>query len=141
MAEAAAVIGLSASIVQLIQATAQAYEYVKDIKNAPEEWTDLGLRAANLVPLLTDLRERVQNADPNDPWIKGLLELGGPTGHLEQFKTTMDKIHRMLEPAAGWKRTGKRLTWKMEKNDIKDLFVKIEGFKSTLLIALSKDLM
>ena len=72
MAEPITVIGLAASIVQLIDSTAKAYKYLNEVKHATKERADLAMEAANLVPLLTSLRNRLEKAydDSEDKWIE-----------------------------------------------------------------------
>jgi len=81
--------------------------YLNDVKNAPKERAQLALEAANLLPLLNTLRDQVENADPNDPWIESVLELGGPGGPLELFKRTMDQLKRKLKTESPMLRLGK----------------------------------
>ncbi len=65
-------IGLAASIVQLIDATTKAYKYLNEVKHATKDRAELAMEAANLVPLLTSLRNRVEKAydNPEAKWIK-----------------------------------------------------------------------
>ena len=58
------------------------FRYLNDVKNAPKERARLSLEAANLLPLLNSLRDQVENASPNDPWIASVVELGGLAGPL-----------------------------------------------------------
>ena len=72
MADPLTAIGVVASIVQLIDATTKTYKYLNEVKHATKERADLAMEAANLVPLLTSLRNRVESAydDPQDKWTK-----------------------------------------------------------------------
>ncbi len=57
----ASAIGLGASIVQLIDATAKAIQYLNEVKNAPKERAKLARVATGLLSLLTDLRYRIED--------------------------------------------------------------------------------
>ena len=81
--------------------------YLNDVKNAPKERAKLSLEAANLLPLLNSLRDQVENASPNDPWIESIVELGGPAGPLELFKRTMEQLKRKLKVESPMLRMGK----------------------------------
>lgn len=72
MADPLTAIGLAASIVQLIDATTKAYKYLNEVKHATKERAELAMEAANLVPLLTSLRNRVEKAydSSEETWIK-----------------------------------------------------------------------
>ena len=83
------------------------FRYLNDVKNAPKERSKLSLEAANLLPLLNSLRDQVENASPNDPWIESVLELGGTTGPLELFKRTMEQLKRKLKVESPMLRMGK----------------------------------
>ncbi len=76
---------------------AYPFRYLNDVKNAPKERSKLSLEAANLLPFLNSLRDQVENASPNDPWVESVLELGGPTGPLELFKLTMEQLTGKLK--------------------------------------------
>jgi len=81
--------------------------YLNDVKNAPKERAKLSLEAANLLPLLDTLRDQVENADPNDPWIESVLELGGSGGPLDLFRQTMDQLKQKLKTESPMSRLGK----------------------------------
>ena len=83
------------------------FRYLNDVKNAPKERSKLSLEAASLLPLLNSLRDQVENASPNDPWIESVLELGGTTGPLELFKRTMEQLKRKLKVESPMFRMGK----------------------------------
>ena len=70
MADPITAIGIAASIVQLIDATTKARKYLNEVKHATKERAELAMEAANLVPLLTSLHNRVQKAhdNPQDSW-------------------------------------------------------------------------
>ena len=135
-------IGLAAGVVQLIDATTKAYMYLNEVKHATKERAELAMEAANLVPLLTSLRNRVDKAgdDSEDDWIKNTMKLGGPGGPLEQFQGVMLKLQSKLKPVTGVKGVGKRLVWSFDKNEIKEYFAQIERFKSLIQSALQDDL-
>lgn len=52
------VIGLAASIAQLIKATSKVIKYVDEVKDAPSQRENLDLETANFMPLLVMLKQR-----------------------------------------------------------------------------------
>jgi hypothetical protein len=92
-----------------------------------------------LIDLLNGLKTRVEQTSSDDPCFTAILELGAPAGPLSQFEKTMEDLEEKLKPATGPKKFGKRLTWNFEKQEIKELFSKIERFKTILIFALQKD--
>ena len=108
MADLITIIGLTASIVQLINATTKAYGYLKDASSAEKARAKVSLEVISLVPLLTDLRLRIEQADPNDKWIENFLALGGHNGPVQQFRGAMDELLELLKPEVSKrKRIGK----------------------------------
>ena len=83
------------------------FRYLNDVKNAPKERSELSSEAANLLPLLNSLRDQVENAPRNDPWIESVLEFGGPVGPLELFKRTMEQLQKKLKVKSPMSSTGK----------------------------------
>ena len=76
-------------------------------KTHQKERSKLSVEAANLLPLLNSLRDQVENATPNDPWIESVLELCGPAGPLELFKRTMEQLKNKLKVEFPMLRMGK----------------------------------
>jgi hypothetical protein len=132
-------VGLIASIAQLIGATAQAIQYLNDVKNAPKDRARLAREATSLLTLLTDLRYRMEEAKSTDPWFAGFRSLGGRGGPLEQFREAMEELTRKLEPGTAIKRLGKALIWTLDKNEINGILSKIERLKTVVSLALQED--
>ena len=135
------IVGLLASVVQLIDATTKAYQYLNDVKDAPRERSTLGREALSLLVLLQDLRDRVENTkDDQDPWFAGVQSLGAPGGPLDQFKACMDPLATKLAPSSKGLAKLRALIWRLDKNAVADIFSKIERVKSIVSLALQKDL-
>jgi hypothetical protein len=135
----AAVVGLAASIVQLIGATTKAIKYLNDVKNAPKDRARLAREAISLLGLLTDLRYRVEEVKSTDPWLSGIHSLGVEGGPLEQFKNAMDELAVKLKPKSGVKGFGRVLLWTLDKNEIGNILSKIERLKTLVSFSLQKD--
>jgi hypothetical protein len=131
--------GIIASIVQLIGTTTQAIRFLNDVKDAPKDRAKLALEATGLLVLLTDLRYRVEEAKPTDPWFTGIRSLGVEMGPLRQFKETMEELARKLQPESGFRKFGKALFWTLDKGDIDNILSKIERLKTLINLALQKD--
>jgi hypothetical protein len=59
-------VGLAASIVQLINATTKALKYLNDVKDAQKDRATLAREASSLLALITDLRNKVEEAEETD---------------------------------------------------------------------------
>ena len=71
-------VGLTASLVQLIQAMAKAISLVNEIKNAPKERADLAQELVGMLGGLTSLRYRVEECKQNPPLVCRCWGFGGP---------------------------------------------------------------
>lgn len=133
------VIGLTASLVQLIDSTAKAIGYLNDVKNAPTDRAKLALEATSVLTLLTDLRYRVEGAKSGDEWFTDMQSLGLKNGPLDQFKEAMDELTRKLNPERGMKKLSRMLTWTLDKKEVNNILYKIERLKTLVGLALQKD--
>lgn len=132
-------IGLTASVVQLIEAIAKTVSYIKDIKNGSKERARTLQEAASLLGLLTTLKYKVEYADTTDSWFVHVRSLGGPGGPLEQFKQRLEELAKKLKPETGLRSIGKNLTWGLDKNQVKEILTMIERLKTLIGVALQED--
>jgi hypothetical protein len=132
-------IGLTASIVQLIDTTTKVVKYIQDVKKATEDRGKLAQEIASLLGLFYGLKYKVESADIASPWFKGILSLGAHDGPLDRFKQAMEDLARKLEPNSGLKALGKRLIWPLEKKDCNEILSKIERVKTLVGLALQED--
>src|SRR5437016_4107168 len=123
------VVGLAASIVQLIDATTKAIKYLNHVKDAPKDRAILAQEATSLLALLTNLRYRVEETKSTDPWFTAVRLLGVEGGPVEQFKGAIEELARKLKPGTGVKKFGKALLWTLDKNEINNILSKIERLK------------
>src|SRR6266536_5323798 len=123
-------LSLTASITALVHATVQIIQYVNDVKDASKEKRTLASEAAGLLGLLTNLKNRVEQAEKTpDPWYSGVRVLGGENGPLEQFRDSLEKLAAKLEPSSGIRKAGKSLLWTFDKAEMINILAKIERLK------------
>jgi hypothetical protein len=130
---------LVASIIQLIDVTAQTIKYLNDIKEAPKDRGRLARETTSLLALLTDLRYRVEEAKSAEPWFTSVCALGVEGGPLSQLYEAMETLVRKLRLERGLKKLGKALVWTLEKNDVLEILSKIERLKTLVSLALQND--
>ena len=133
------VVSFVAAVVQLIGVTSKAVNYLNDVKNAPKDRAKLAREATNLLSLFTELRYRMEEATPTDPWFTGLRLLGGEGGPLMEFKIAMEAIADKLAPATGVGNLRKVLRWTLDKKEIDAILSKIERLKTLVGLALQHD--
>jgi hypothetical protein len=133
------VLGLVASIVQLIDTTTKAIKYINDVKDAPRDRARLAREAANLLAFLTDLRYRLEETKSTDPWFTGIRSLGVKGGPLEQLNEAIDDLARKFKPEKSLKKLTKAVFWSLDKNEINNILTKIERLKTFVALTLNND--
>ncbi|KAJ7336849.1 hypothetical protein DFH08DRAFT_749112, partial [Mycena albidolilacea] len=120
-------LGLVTSILQLVDTALTAREYIEDFRHAPQEQQKLLSEMDNLQPLLTELRNRIED----NPTSRIIEQIQSP---LSDFQSTMKQFTEKLRPGAGLRSTfSKRLKWAMwSKTEAKEYLEKFEQFKSLL---------
>ena len=137
--DACSAVGLAASIVQIINTTAQTIQYLKDVRDAPEERAQIQREADSLLRLLKSLRDRVEHANQQAPWYLQICSLEGQGGPLDQYHTAMKALAKKLKPESGVKKLEKRLLWTFDKKQVKATLDLIERLKSLIGLALQGD--
>ena len=136
----ASVLGVVATIQQLISFIGKILVYLNDVKDAPKERENIALEANNIQALLMRLKYRLDNLQGLQlSWTAAVESLGEKHGPLEQFQATMESLAQSVKKDTGVKKLGKRLTWSLDRGKIKDILSKIERFKSLVNIALQED--
>ncbi|GAB1317947.1 hypothetical protein MFIFM68171_08157 [Madurella fahalii] len=118
----ASVIGLGASIIQLIETTVKIIGYANAVKSAPAERAQFARHASSLLALLTDLRA----------WGKG--------GPLDQLHDQMERLTMKLAPPSGpLKKMGRALIWAIDKKEIEEALTQIERVEALVSLAFQND--
>jgi hypothetical protein len=132
-------VGLLATIIQVIDATATAVQYLNDVRKAPNDRARLAQEATNLLYLLTTMRYEVEKANTADPWFNNIHSLGAVNGPLDQFKEVMEDLARKLYPESRLKKFAKDFIWSIDKKECSEILTKIERFKTLILLARQED--
>ena len=132
-------VGLAASILQIINTTAQTIQYLKDVRDAPEERAQIQQEADSLLGLLKSLRDRMEHANRKDPWYLQICSLEGQGGPLDQYQSAMIALAKNLKPGSGVKKLEKRLLWTFDKKQIKATLDLIGRLKLLIILALQGD--
>ena len=133
------VVGLAASVAQLIDVTAKTILYLNGVKDASKARAKLAQEVSCLLTFFNNLRCRLEESNPTDPWFQRLRALGGKCGPLEDFKATLEDLSQRLAPNAGAKKLGQALVWSFEKKEIDSVLLKFERLKSHIHLALEQD--
>ncbi|KAJ7087123.1 hypothetical protein C8R44DRAFT_861913 [Mycena epipterygia] len=127
----AELIGLIASILQLVDTVAKAGTLIKDLHNAPKEQQQLFSEVQSLQPLIVTLQDRLQDNSS----FTGIQKLTEP---LLKFEDTMKHCTKKLKTADG---ALGRVSWTLwNKQEAKEDLDKLECFKSLLNTWLTVDI-
>lgn len=91
------VIGLTATVVQLIGTLAKTVQHLNDVNDATQDRARMAGDTASLLSLLTNLRNRVEASNQEDPWFVRVRVLGGARGPLDQHREGLDKLAKKLK--------------------------------------------
>ncbi|KAJ7841913.1 hypothetical protein B0H14DRAFT_3457184 [Mycena olivaceomarginata] len=129
-------VGLIASVLQLVDAVAKTRDYIQDFRNAPHEQKELVLEIQNLGPLIRKLDERISNdeAHGSDTIIQNFKD------PLRQLETMLERLAKKLD-SDGIKKFSGRVTWSLwGKEDVNETLGAIERFKSSLTASLGMEI-
>ncbi|KAJ7143051.1 ankyrin repeat-containing domain protein [Mycena epipterygia] len=130
------IVGLVASILQLVDTVVKTRDYIQDFRNAPKDQKRLLLEIRNVEPLVRELDKRIKNNHVAG-LTSGLEEFREP---LIQLKGTMEQLVKKLD-LDGIRKVSSRLTWSLwGKDDVQEGLNTMERFKSLLNVWLDMDI-
>jgi hypothetical protein len=134
-------VGLTASLVQLIDLVSKTISFLGRIKNAPKERANLAVELAGLLPLLTSLRYRVEEfvgkEEKGSSWFAAVRFLGVKNGPIDQLQNTMKVMSTTVSTRHSFKES---VVWPFKKKDMETHLHKIERLKSLIVLAFQDDL-
>jgi hypothetical protein len=132
-------IGLVASILQLVQAIYPVFEYVKDVRDGPAQRAEIVANVAALAALLGVLQKQCTgthstNVGPLFTAIQGL------TAPLDELRDLLERLNRKVQdPKTAAQKFKERLTWTLDKADVRELLSKVERVKTLVTLAIQND--
>ncbi|KAJ7481685.1 ankyrin repeat-containing domain protein [Mycena latifolia] len=136
MAEIMGLVGLVASVLQLVDTMAGAHRYIMNFRDAPKDQQRLLLEIQSLEPLVKELENRIKSNQAAG-LISGLQEFDTP---LIQLKRVMERLAQKLD-SSGISKVSNRVVWPLwGKEDIEEGLNTIERFKSLLNTWLGMDI-
>jgi hypothetical protein len=133
--------GLSAaaSIIAVLQLTGEVIGYLNDVKDAPKECQQCTIETSNVQNLLINLRYRLEQAQPEQPWFTAVRALNTENGPLDQYKHALEQLLSRVEIQDSVQKLKRRLLWKFRKEEVASILARIERLKSLVNIALEMD--
>ena len=135
--EAVTAIGLTASLIQLIEAITKTLSFLNDIRGAPRERAELAQELAGLLGILMSLRYRVEDSKPKSTWFAAARFMGVENGPVQQLQETIAAIADKLCKKQNVKNA---VLWPFQKAEVQKLLAKLERLKSLMNLAFQEDL-
>ncbi|KAJ7926168.1 hypothetical protein B0H13DRAFT_1862435 [Mycena leptocephala] len=130
-------VGLVASILQLVEIAVQARDYIKGFRNAPQEQQKLLSEIQRVEILVKQLHSRIENCQFAE-LLGGMQQFREP---LVQMKETLERLTRKLSSTGAISKVSSRLSWPLwGKEEIYEGLGTIERFKSFLALWLGMDI-
>ncbi|KAF7554132.1 hypothetical protein G7Z17_g3134 [Cylindrodendrum hubeiense] len=138
-------LGVTASVIAVLQLAATATQYLRDVKNGSADRMRLRDELRSSVCLLEMLKDRLEDdADTTlsteslkPSSIQSLINSGGPLG---LFKRVLEEIIAKLAPQDRLRRFSQPFTWPFDKKDISELLASLERLKSLFNLVLQNNL-
>jgi len=132
-------LGVTASIIALLQLSGVVISYLKDVKDASKDCQNILLEIGNARCLLQVLNDLITgSAQPS--YLAAARSLAAIHGPLDQFRSLLERLsQKIVTPANSFAKAAKVLTWSLKKDEVKDLLSTIERLKSLFGLALQND--
>ena len=132
-------LSVTASLVAILQLLTKVVGYLNDVKDASKDRAKCAIEAASLQSLLLDLRFRLEDGNPNDPWYDAVRALGVQNGPLDQFKQMLEQLQARMTSGGRLHNLRDALVWRFSKEEITRILAKMERLKTLVLVALQMD--
>lgn len=129
----------TASVIAILQLTAEVIKYLQDVKDAPKECQQCTTEALNLQNLLINLLQYLAQSQSGDPWTKSVQDLNASNGPLDQYKQALEQLQAKVENQDSAQKIKRRLLWKFGKAEVASILLRMERLKSLISIALEMD--
>ncbi|KAL9025778.1 MAG: hypothetical protein Q9180_007594, partial [Flavoplaca navasiana] len=132
-------LSVTASIIAVLQLSANVISYLGDVKDAPKDHAQCLIEANNLRNLLLQLTLRVADGDASQTWYNAVRELTVKNGPLDQFKQALETLQAGMTDRGRLQQFVDRLKWKFKKEDIAMILARMARLKTLTEIALQMD--
>ncbi|KAI9685640.1 MAG: hypothetical protein M1820_010768, partial [Bogoriella megaspora] len=132
-------LGITASIVAVLQLTVNAIGYLKDVKDSSETCQKCAAEASNLNNLLINLLYHLNQKTAGDDWYTAIRALNVENGPLDQYAKDLTLLLSRVEALEGFQKIKRQLMWKFSKEEIAGILARMERLKSLVNIALEMD--
>ncbi|MCJ1249850.1 hypothetical protein MMC30_007076 [Trapelia coarctata] len=135
----AEILGITASIVSILQLTGTVIKYLNDFSNASKDCSRIILEISMVNGYLFGLQSILEKPKSKNSWVATSWPLSVPNGPIDQLQGVMERLSKRLEPVSGMKMATKAIFWPLRKEDVKDLLDTIKRYKTLFILALQND--
>lgn len=132
-------VGITASIVTLMQLSTAVIEYLVCAKDASKERTRLLLELSSTIGILHMIKNLTARAEAGEAYLDTVKWLEVPDGPLDQFKSALERLAKRLKSAVGLRAVKRALVWPFTKEEVVDIVHSIERLKTIFALALEND--
>lgn len=129
-------LGVSASIIAVLQLASDVASYISDVKGAPAEWKRLRHEIRSLEDVLRDLQG---DEGQDQEWKDKIRTFEAPDGPLARIYKALQFVNRKIEPQSGIRKTAKAFRWPFDAKDVEKVIAAVEREKSLLDLAFTSD--
>lgn len=139
----ATVVGLAASIAQIIDGATYVVKFVNDVRGSSKDRARLVDEASSLVHLLYQLKDRLREADEKqDAFSAGMRSLGTVHGPLDQITKAAETLTAELQPSTRRNVLRAAISWGANKKKAcAEVLASVERTKALIGLVLQQDLM
>ena len=136
MAEA---LGITASIITVLDLAKKTVKYLNDVKSAPSERHQLVLEISTIIGCFYMLKDSAERAQAEDSYSTAWGSVDAPNGPIKQLQLALETLVTKLRPRHGVHGMATALKWTFDKVEINQILSRIERQKSLLVLALQND--
>lgn len=132
-------VSFAASIAGLAEVTFKVVTFLNSVKEGGKERLRLLTELTSFWTTLNILKDRFDSliSDREEPWIRGIVELGKPGGIWEQTERTVIRLAEKLKPKPGRHGILQAITWSLEREEIDRTLSHIQSLKQSMNLVLS----
>ncbi|KFY41758.1 hypothetical protein V494_02806 [Pseudogymnoascus sp. VKM F-4513 (FW-928)] len=133
-------LSITASIIAVVQLTGVVIKCLNDVKDTSKDRAQCAIEISNVSNLLVQLMWRLEEGSSNEGWYAKVQALAAPDGPINQYMTALEQLQSKLTSDTS-RRTniGSVLSWKLNKEEVANILMRIERLKSLTQIALEMD--
>jgi len=132
-------LGITASIIAIIQLSSVVVEYINGVRGATKERKRLrdGVRACEFI--LQQLKDDADDTEEGKAWSETIKALEGADAPLGRLWVALNIVKEKLKPKTGLEKALMSLKWPFSEKEVEKIIWSVEREKTLLQLALTND--